>query len=112
MPPPAMGLAILSLHCVVGEVNHEEVTVSATPGHGSNEEEEITYTDVKVIGKGTFGIVCRAKLSDTGELVAIKKVFHDERFKVCEHLSASTDWLAYCVKVCEHLGVSTDWLAL
>jgi len=56
--------------------------VSAIPGHGPDEEQEISYQDVKVIGKGTFGVVYRAKLCETGQMVAIKKVFHNEKFKV------------------------------
>ena len=64
------------------EVSHEMITVSAIPGHGADEEQEISYRDVKVIGKGTFGVVYRAKLYETGHMVAIKKVFHNEKFKV------------------------------
>ena len=64
------------------EVNHNVVTVSAIPGHGPDTEQEISYQDVKVIGKGTFGVVYRAKLTETGQMVAIKKVFHNEKFKV------------------------------
>jgi len=66
----------------VSEVSHEVITVSAIPGHGPDEEQEISYQDVKVIGKGTFGVVYRAKLCDTSQMVAIKKVFHNEQFKV------------------------------
>lgn len=57
------------------------VTVTAVPGHGEDREQDVSYTDVKVIGKGTFGVVYRAKLCSTGEMVAIKKVFHNEKFK-------------------------------
>jgi len=64
------------------EVRHEVITVSAIPGHGPDEEQEISYKDVKVIGKGTFGVVYRAKLCETGQMLAIKKVFHNEKFKV------------------------------
>ena len=64
------------------EVRHEEITVSAIPGHGPDEEQEVSYKDVKVIGKGTFGVVYRARLCETGQMVAIKKVFHNEKFKV------------------------------
>jgi glycogen synthase kinase 3 beta len=35
-----------------------------------------------VIGNGSFGVVYQAKLCDTGEMVAIKKVLQDKRFKV------------------------------
>ncbi|XP_050539505.1 glycogen synthase kinase-3 beta isoform X2 [Daktulosphaira vitifoliae] len=34
-----------------------------------------------VIGNGSFGVVYQAKLCDTGEMVAIKKVLQDKRFK-------------------------------
>jgi serine/threonine protein kinase len=35
----------------------------------------------KVIGNGSFGVVYQAKLCETGEMVAIKKVLQDKRFK-------------------------------
>lgn len=38
--------------------------------------------DTKPIGNGSFGVVYQAKLCDTQELVAIKKVLQDKRFKV------------------------------
>lgn len=54
----------------------------ATPGQGPDRPQEISYTDPKVIGNGSFGVVFEAKLCETGELVAIKKVLQDKRFKV------------------------------
>uniref|UniRef100_A0A183TZ43 Glycogen synthase kinase-3 n=1 Tax=Toxocara canis TaxID=6265 RepID=A0A183TZ43_TOXCA len=36
---------------------------------------------LKVIGNGSFGVVYLAKLTDSNELVAIKKVLQDKRFK-------------------------------
>lgn len=57
-------------------------TVVATPGQGPDRPQEVSYTDTKVIGNGSFGVVYQAKLCDTGELVAIKKVLQDKRFKV------------------------------
>ncbi|XP_048476525.1 glycogen synthase kinase-3 alpha-like [Rhincodon typus] len=56
-------------------------TVVATPGQGSDSTQEVSYTDIKVIGNGSFGVVYQARLVDTGELVAIKKVLQDKRFK-------------------------------
>lgn len=58
-------------------------TVVATPGQGPDRPQEVSYSDTKVIGNGSFGVVFQAKLCDTGELVAIKKVLQDKRFKVC-----------------------------
>ena len=57
-------------------------TVVATPGQGSDRPQEVSYTDTKVIGNGSFGVVYQAKLCETNELVAIKKVLQDKRFKV------------------------------
>lgn len=56
-------------------------TVVATPGQGPDRPQEVSYTDIKVIGNGSFGVVYQAKLVDSGELVAIKKVLQDKRFK-------------------------------
>jgi len=56
-------------------------TVIATPGAGPDRPQEIRYTDTKPIGNGSFGVVYQAKLCDTGELGAIKKVLQDKRFK-------------------------------
>lgn len=56
-------------------------TVIATKGKGDDETEEISYTDAKVIGNGSFGVVYQAKLLGTNELVAIKKVLQDRRYK-------------------------------
>ncbi|CAB0009912.1 unnamed protein product [Nesidiocoris tenuis] len=56
-------------------------TVVATPGQGPDRPLEVSYTDTKVIGNGSFGVVYQAKLCDTNEMVAIKKVLQDKRFK-------------------------------
>lgn len=36
----------------------------------------------QVIGNGSFGVVYQARLIDSQEMVAIKKVLQDKRFKV------------------------------
>lgn len=67
----------------VGDKDGSKVTtVVATPGQGPDRPQEVSYTDTKVIGNGSFGVVYQAKLCDSGELVAIKKVLQDKRFKV------------------------------
>jgi serine/threonine protein kinase len=40
-----------------------------------------TYAADKVIGNGSFGVVYQAHVVETGEQVAIKKVFQDKRYK-------------------------------
>ena len=57
-------------------------TVLATAGQGSDRPQEVSYTDAKVIGNGSFGVVYQAKLVESDVLVAIKKVLQDKRFKV------------------------------
>jgi serine/threonine protein kinase len=56
-------------------------TVIATKGKGEEETEEISYTDAKVIGNGSFGVVYQARLIGTNDSVAIKKVLQDRRYK-------------------------------
>ncbi|XP_075748992.1 glycogen synthase kinase-3 beta isoform X2 [Rhipicephalus microplus] len=56
-------------------------TVLATPGQGPDRPQEVSYCDTKVIGNGSFGVVYQARLLDSGQLVAIKKVLQDKRFK-------------------------------
>jgi glycogen synthase kinase 3 beta len=57
------------------------ITVTASDGT-SGEPRELSYNNCRVIGNGSFGIVFQAKLVDTQEEVAIKKVLQDKRFKV------------------------------
>ncbi|KAJ3110245.1 regulator of ime2 [Phlyctochytrium bullatum] len=56
------------------------VTVLANDGK-TGESIELSYTNYKVIGNGSFGVVFQAKLLDTGDQAAIKKVLQDKRFK-------------------------------
>lgn len=67
-----------------GKDGGKVTTVVATPGQGPDRPQEVSYTDTKVIGNGSFGVVYQAKLCDTGEMVAIKKVLQDKRFKVSD----------------------------
>lgn len=70
--------------------NSKIVTVVATRGRGAEISEEISYTDTKVIGNGSFGVVYQAKLVHSNELVAIKKVLQDKRFKVEQEFRTKT----------------------
>lgn len=53
----------------------------ATLGPPPDRQQEIMYTGLKIIGNGSFGVVYQAKLVETNEPVAIKKVLQDKRFK-------------------------------
>ena len=80
---------------ITGKDGSKVTTVVATPGAGPDHPQEIAYTDTKVIGNGSFGVVYQAKLCETNETVAIKKVLQDKRFKVtyllCTYLCISED---------------------
>lgn len=67
---------------IPGKDGSKVTTVVATPGQGPDRPQEVSYADMKLIGNGSFGVVYQAKLCDTGELIAIKKVLQDKRFKV------------------------------
>lgn len=63
---------------------HKVVRVIASDGK-TGETRELSYTNCKVIGNGSFGVVFQAKLLGAPkdqEEIAIKKVLQDKRFKV------------------------------
>ncbi|CAD1476281.1 unnamed protein product [Heterotrigona itama] len=89
-------------------------TVVATPGAGPDRPQEISYTDTKVIGNGSFGVVYLAKLCDTEELVAIKKVLQDKRFKKDEvYLNLVLEYIPETVyKVARHYNKSKQTIPI
>merc|ERR1719449_111349 len=50
-------------------------------GTGAGRRASFTYNAERVLGSGSFGIVYQAQVVETGESVAIKKVFQDKRYK-------------------------------
>jgi len=68
------------------KINHDPtriIKVVASDGK-SGEQKEISYTNCKVIGNGSFGVVFAARLLNVpkdDEEIAIKKVLQDKRFK-------------------------------
>ncbi|CAG8630631.1 78_t:CDS:2, partial [Racocetra fulgida] len=65
----------------VGENDpHKVIKVVASDGK-TGEEFDLSYTVTKVIGNGSFGVVFQAKLINSGDETAIKKVLQDKRFK-------------------------------
>jgi len=65
------------------------IKVMANEGK-SGEPQELAYTNCKVIGNGSFGVVFQAKLVSNNEDAAIKKVLQDKRFKVTRRLPYSS----------------------
>lgn len=57
----------------------EGPTSPKSPSQGG--AENISYSAERIIGNGSFGVVFEAKVVETGEVVAIKKVLQDKRFK-------------------------------
>ncbi|KAL3776117.1 hypothetical protein ACHAWO_008718 [Cyclotella atomus] len=58
--------------------------VAATTSTGSPSTDNnttISYSAERIIGNGSFGVVFQASVVETGEIVAIKKVLQDKRFK-------------------------------
>ena len=47
----------------------------------TSQEQTISYSAERIIGNGSFGVVFQAAVVETGEIVAIKKVLQDKRFK-------------------------------
>jgi serine/threonine protein kinase len=91
-------------------------TVTAIDGKTGNSI-ELAYSSAKIIGNGSFGVVFQAKVVGSGQLIAIKKVLQDKRFKVyacvwvhtalrvCLYeptppLCLTRDRLSFCVRVC------------
>lgn len=66
----------------IGDKDGGKITsVFATKGSYPDTAEEISYCDTKVIGNGSFGVVYQARLIESNDLIAIKKVLQDKRFK-------------------------------
>lgn len=53
----------------------------AAAADDSQDPQSASFQPERVIGNGSFGVVYLAKAVDSGELVAIKKVLQDRRFK-------------------------------
>ncbi|KKY20591.1 putative glycogen synthase kinase [Diplodia seriata] len=60
----------------MGEVIREKVQDGLT-----GEYKDLAYTQCKIVGNGSFGVVFQTKLSPSGEDAAIKRVLQDKRFK-------------------------------
>nr|AOG62274.1 GSK3-beta [Eurychasma dicksonii] len=52
-----------------------------TESRPSTDGQTVSYSAERIIGNGSFGVVFQATVVETGEVVAIKKVLQDKRFK-------------------------------
>eukprot|EP00741_Cyanophora_paradoxa_P007115 tig00001093_g6886.t1 len=68
-------------------MNMSDVTIPAPVPRSSStrgnpeSSQTISYSAERVIGNGSFGVVFQATVAETKEVVAIKKVLQDKRFK-------------------------------
>ena len=69
------------------EVIREKVQDGVT-----GETRDLQYTQCKIVGNGSFGVVFQTKLSPSNEDAAIKRVLQDKRFKV----RSSRFWSCNC----------------
>src|SRR5436189_5588343 len=79
------------------------------------------YTQCKIVGNGSFGVVFQTKISPSGEDAAIKRVLQDKRFKVgcircpCRGsvIFGLNHQLSFCrivsCKSCVLFGIQTLW---
>ncbi|XP_042504291.1 shaggy-related protein kinase kappa isoform X2 [Macadamia integrifolia] len=57
------------------------VIATTIGGRNGQPRQTFTYIAEHVVGTGSFGVVFQAKCRETGEIVAIKKVLQDKRYK-------------------------------
>lgn len=62
--------------------NSTEVIREKVQDGVTGETRDMQYTQCKIVGNGSFGVVFQTKLSPSGEDAAIKRVLQDKRFKV------------------------------
>jgi glycogen synthase kinase 3 beta len=72
----------------IAEVIREKVQDGVT-----GETRDLQYTQCKIVGNGSFGVVFQTKLSPSGEDAAIKRVLQDKRFKVLDTNPACPGYL-------------------
>jgi len=64
--------------------NNQNINIAknkTTENNSNSSEQNYTYSATQIIGSGSFGVVYQAVVPETGENVAIKKVFQDKRYK-------------------------------
>ncbi|ORY99053.1 kinase-like domain-containing protein [Syncephalastrum racemosum] len=66
---------------ITGDADPLKVIKVAAKDGKTGQDIQLQYSNHKVAGNGSFGVVYQAKLFRTGEEVAIKKVLQDKRFK-------------------------------
>ena len=66
---------------VAQQASTSRTSRTSTTATTNSGEQQISYSAERIIGNGSFGVVFQAAVVETGEIVAIKKVLQDKRFK-------------------------------
>jgi glycogen synthase kinase 3 beta len=84
-PRPGAKHHVTAVHNVSSNRTRGSRTSELSKGNISEERKRqagnFTYNADRVVDNGTFGVVYQATIAETGETVAIKKVFQDRRYK-------------------------------
>jgi len=76
--------ASTDIRAVQSSLNSMKLSADGQGRSGSadgSKKASFTYNAERVLGSGSFGIVYQAQVVETGESVAIKKVYQDKRYK-------------------------------
>jgi len=80
--PPSNLVIVPQLYTLNSDISIVQHTwdrdVEAQAFDRENRQHLFRFRYLDIVGNGTFGIVCRAKDLDTGEIIAIKTVYQDE----------------------------------
>jgi len=73
--------AALNTSATIANIFAEVIREKVQDGR-TGQTRDMQYTQCKIVGNGSFGVVFQTKLSPSGEDAAIKRVLQDRRFKV------------------------------
>jgi len=79
--PPSSSTAAAVAHRSAVPHPPSSGTPPSSQTNNNNTNETISYSAERIIGNGSFGVVFQASVVESGEIVAIKKVLQDKRFK-------------------------------
>ncbi|KAK3723921.1 glycogen synthase kinase 3 [Vermiconidia calcicola] len=77
----------------------------------TGETKEMQYTQCKIVGNGTFGVVFQTKLSPSGEDAAIKRVLQDKLFRDDVYTELKVESKMLSTKECMKMLAFTGSLA-
>ena len=67
--------SIVSINSIQILISYFFIKEDEVDNRRGGKQQSMTYNAEKIIGNGSFGVVFKATIAETGETVAIKKVF-------------------------------------